>query len=91
MNSRRSEIEIIRDILSLSRDGAKKTQILYGTNLSYTQLQEYLTFLIKSGALEVLNSSDSRLYKTTNKGIEILEDINRLMRNLSISIMRSKD
>ncbi|HEC81433.1 MAG TPA: DUF4364 domain-containing protein, partial [Thermoplasmatales archaeon] len=38
VNTRRCEIEIIRDILSLATKGAKKTQILYKTNLSYTQL-----------------------------------------------------
>ncbi len=86
VNSRRSEIEIIRDILSLSKGGVKKTQILYGTNLSYTQLQEYLSFLIKSGAIEIVNSSDTKIYKTTTKGVEILEDINKLMKNLSTSL-----
>lgn len=84
VNSRRSEIEIIRDILSLSREGAKKTQILYRTNLSYTQLQEYLSFLLKTGAIKVDESDASRIYKTTDKGIEILEDINKLIKNLSV-------
>jgi len=47
VNNRRSEIDIIGEILNLSRDGAKKTEILYQGNLSYTQLQKYLPFLLK--------------------------------------------
>ena len=46
-NKRRSEIQIIGEILELSRYGAKKTEILYQSNMSFTQLQNYLSFLLE--------------------------------------------
>jgi len=83
-DSRRSEIEIIQDILKLSVDGAKKTEILYQGNLSYTLLRNYLGILLKNQVLEeriVRNNGNgsSRLYVTTHKGHELLRDIDKMM------------
>ncbi len=82
-NNRRSEIEIIGEILTLSQDGARKTEILYQGNLSYTQLQGYLPFLLKKNILEeniVNNNGNSyKLYKVTEKGLGVLEDIKRVL------------
>lgn len=52
LNNRRSEIEIIRDILALSRQGAKKTEIMYQVNLSFFQLNNYLEFLLEYELLQ---------------------------------------
>jgi len=84
VNNRRCEIEIISDILSLCREGAKKTQILYRTNLSYTQLRDYLSFLIKAGVLEENNTKPYNVYITTQKGLEILDNIKKLIEKLRI-------
>lgn len=81
-NNRRSEIEIIGEILTLSRDGARKTEILYQGNLSYTQLQGYLPFLLEKNILEESiadnNGNSYKLYKTTEKGLGLLQDIKRV-------------
>ncbi|HID25942.1 MAG TPA: DUF4364 domain-containing protein [Thermoplasmata archaeon] len=82
VNTRRCEIEIIREILSLATRGAKKTQILYKTNLSYTQLQEYLSFLLNSHSLEIEEAGNTRIYRTTSKGLETLKDINKILDDL---------
>lgn len=83
VNNRRSEIEIIGKILTLSRTGAKKTEILYQGNLSYSQMQEYLPFLIKKNILEEQhiknNGGSSKLYKITDKGLNLLEDIKKVL------------
>ena len=83
-NSRRSEIEIIGEILKLSRKGARKTEILYQGNLSYTQLQNYLSFLVKKDILEekVMRNNSGKshgIYKTTNKGNDLLMYINKIL------------
>ena len=82
-NNRRSEIKIIGEILKLSQGGARKTEILYQGNLSYTQLQGYLPFLLKKNILEeniVNNNGNSyKLYRVTEKGLALLEDINRIL------------
>jgi len=83
MFKRRSEIEIIGEILDLSKDGAKKTEILYQSNMSFTQLQHYLSFLmekdiIKENIIEIDNGKSSKIYINTEKGNHLLEEINKL-------------
>jgi predicted transcriptional regulator len=83
INNRRSEIEIVRDILNLTTKGAKKTQILYQTNLSYTQLRDYLSFLLEKKFVELHEDNSSRIYKVTEKGTELLQSIKTVIRHLS--------
>lgn len=87
VNVRRSEFEIISDILTLSRNGAKKTELIYQGNLSYTQVQKYLPFLIERQILEVQetknNGNSGKLYKITQKGTAFLEDIDKVLVHFS--------
>lgn len=83
-NKRRSEIQIIGDILALSKNGAKKTEILYQSNMNFSQLQNYLSHLLEKDILEESfitndNGIKSKVYVTTEKGNELLEDINKLI------------
>jgi len=82
-NSRRSEIEIIGEILSLSRNGARKTEILYQTNMNFSQLQRYLSYLIENDCISENSVSNgnglsSKLFVNTPKGDDLLEDINKV-------------
>ena len=70
---RRDRLEIIADILKITRDGQSKTRILYGGNLSFLQLTEYLDFMIKKGLLEVKMDNKRRIYRTSNRGFKYLE------------------
>jgi predicted transcriptional regulator len=83
MNNRRSEFEIIGKILDLSKNGAKKTELLYKGNFSYTQLTGYLTFLVNKDILEERtvkdNGQTSRRYITTEKGQNLLRNINKTL------------
>ena len=87
VNARRSEFEIIREILMLSRDGTKRTEILYQCNLSYTQLQKYLPFLLERDIVKehrVKNNGNSiKIYKITQKGNLFLEDIGKALSHLA--------
>ena len=83
MFKRRSEIEIIGEILDLSKEGAKKTEILYQSNMSFSQLQHYLSFLLEKNIVEennIVNDSGRsiKIYVTTEKGNNLLEEINNL-------------
>ena len=73
---RRSELDIITEILELTLNETKKTNILYKVNLSYLQLQNYLPFLIKKQILEeclVKDKDKSYIYyKITTKGLGLL-------------------
>ena len=83
VNNRRSEFEIISKILDISRDGARKTELLYQGNLSYTQLQDYLSFLVEKDILEEYevknNGNSSKAYRMTKKGSNLLDDINKTL------------
>lgn len=72
MGSYRSRFDIIADILKVVRDnGAKKTQIMYGANLSYRVLMKYLSVVLD--ACLVRFEDDRRCYVLTAKGREFLE------------------
>jgi len=83
VKNRRSEIEIIKDILDLSKNGSKKTSILYKGNLSFYQLQEYLPYLIEKDVLEEKYHRDNgrsyKFYKTTTKGLSLLEQAKKTL------------
>ena len=87
LKNRRSEIEIISKILNVSRQGARKTEILYQGNLSYMQLQSYLPFLIEKDILfeETVanNGSSYKKYKLTDKGSNLYNDIQKVLVHLS--------
>ena len=66
---RRDRLFIMAEILDVARDGALKTQIMYRANLSFAQLNEYLSLLLDLNLLEVAEGSEKRtIYKTTDKG-----------------------
>ena len=83
VNNRRSEFEIICKLLDLSKYGAKKTELLYQANLSYTQLKSYLSFLIEKEVIVTVevknNGNNGILYQLTDKGFEFLNDINKTL------------
>ncbi|MEM3551695.1 MAG: winged helix-turn-helix domain-containing protein [Candidatus Bathyarchaeia archaeon] len=74
MGSYRSRFDIIADILHVVKGndgGAKKTQIMYGANLSYKVLMRYLAEVLDACLLEFENNR--RCYVLTAKGREFLE------------------
>jgi len=75
---KRSEAEIIRRILSLAQRETKKTHLMYRTNMSYSLFIDYLDFLLEKNLLEkkTSNPSDATVYKITEKGKKVLENIN---------------
>ena len=73
MGSYRGRFDIIADILRVVKgnDGAKKTQIMYGANLSYKVLMRYLGEVLE--ACLVKFEMSRRCYVLTAKGREFLE------------------
>ena len=70
ITQRRSNLEIVAEILKIARTGAKKTRIVYGANLNFKMLGEYLTRLEKAG---LITQNGGGVIKTTEKGIEYLQ------------------
>jgi predicted transcriptional regulator len=81
---RRNRIYIIADILTIAKEGSLKTQIMYRANLSFVQLNEYLSFLTKIYLLKIKKENGKAIYRTTVKGDKYLEkykDIANLLEN----------
>ena len=66
------------EMLEISRNGALKTQIMYKANLSFAQLNEYLSLLLEIGLLEAVNKGKKTLYKTTGKGLHYIQGHKKL-------------
>jgi len=76
----RSRLDIIADILHVvSKEGAKKTQIMYQANLSYKVLTKYLTEVIEACLVRL--QRNERIYVLTSKGREFLEKYRKYSRS----------
>jgi predicted transcriptional regulator len=70
---RRDKLVIMAEIMDIARAGALKTQIMYKANLSFSQLNEYLTTLVKLNFLEKNNQDGKDVYTATPKGTNFLK------------------
>ena len=79
MNRRRSNIEIIADMLRVGENGAGKTEIMYSANMSYSQLQKYLGFLLSHRLVDKVEVGNPIVtYRVTDKGRGLLRDIDNI-------------
>lgn len=83
VNARRSELKIIDEILSLSKNGAKTTELLYQCNLSYTQCKSYISFLLEKSVLmeksEKNGCNYNKVYYTTQRGNDLLLNVKQAL------------
>ncbi len=85
INRRRSNIEIIAEMLKVGENGAGKTKIMYNANLSYTQIQKYLAFLLGQGFIDKMEiGNPSVTYKVTDSGLRLLNSINSVKEMLGL-------
>jgi predicted transcriptional regulator len=77
---RRSNIEIIADMLRVGENGAGKTEIMYTANMSYSQIQKYLEYLVNQGFVTKVNTDHTMIaYQVTDSGLKLLKAIDTLM------------
>jgi len=80
MHRRRSNIEIIGDMLRVGTNGAGKTEIMYSANMSYSQLQKYLGMLISQGFIDRLEIGNPVVtYHLTERGAALLKSIDTIL------------
>jgi len=85
VNRRRSDIEIIADMLKVGENGAGKTEIMYSANMSYAQIQKYLGYLIGQGFIDKMKMGNpSVTYRVTDSGLKLLQLINDLREMLGL-------
>jgi predicted transcriptional regulator len=74
VNRRRSDIEIIAEMLKVGENGAGKTEIMYSVNMSYSQIQKYLGYLVAEGFVDTIKIGNPCVYyRVTEKGLKLLE------------------
>jgi predicted transcriptional regulator len=74
VNRRRSDIEIIAEMLKVGENGAGKTEIMYSVNMSYSQIQKYLGYLLSEGFIDTIKIGNPNVYyRVTEKGQQLLE------------------
>ncbi|MFQ6122255.1 MAG: winged helix-turn-helix domain-containing protein [Dehalococcoidales bacterium] len=85
VNRRRSDIEIIADMLKVGENGAGKTEIMYSANMSYSQIQKYLGYLMSQGFIDqVRMGNPSVTYQVTDSGLKLLRLINSIKEMLGL-------
>ena len=81
LNNRRSNFEIIADMLRLGEAG--KTEIMYSANMSYFQLQKYLKFLLQLRLIDKVTVGNPTVtYRVTRKGLRLLRNIDSILQVL---------
>jgi len=75
---RRDRLYIMAEVLEIARNGCLKTQIMYRANLSFSQLNDYLGFLLEVGLLKENKENERDVYRTTSKGVRFLQSYYRI-------------
>jgi predicted transcriptional regulator len=85
VNRRRSDIEIMADMLKVGENGAGKTEIMYSANMSYSQIQKYLGYLVANGYIDKMKMGNpSVTYQVSDSGLKLLQLINNLKEMLGL-------
>ena len=80
---RRSSIQVIADILRLGEAG--KTEIMYSANMSFFQLQKYLSFLLELKLIDKVTIGNPIVtYRVTRKGLRLLKNIDVVLAMLEL-------
>lgn len=81
--NRRDRLNIMAEIMEATKGSQLKTRIMYRVNLSFSQVNEYLSFLTERGFLRVHVENRKKFYETTAKGniyIENYREMSNLLR-----------
>ena len=75
---RRDKLFIMAEILEIAREGTLKTQIMYRANLSFTQLNDYLRFMLRINLLDKVPQNGKEIYRASVKGLDFLTRYNEI-------------
>ena len=71
---RRDRLGIFAEILEVAKGRQGKTRIMYNVNLSFSQVNEYLSFLTEMGFIKVEKIKGKKTYETTSKGYNYIDN-----------------
>ena len=76
---RRDKLVIMTEIVSIAKKGTSKTHIMFKANLSFSQLNQYISLLSHTSLLEKSACDGRVIYKATQKGLEFMEKQQQIM------------
>ena len=79
---KRSRHRIISQILDICKTGAIKTRIVHQANLNFSNVNPYMDLLAKNDLIKV-EKGKTVSYTTTEKGINLLNNIREMDRQLT--------
>lgn len=75
---RRDKLDLLRDILAVcSEKKAKKTEIVYRSNMNFLKIAGYLDWLIAHQFLK----KEGSFYEITSEGLSLLSRLNDIVKN----------
>jgi len=73
------------DMLKVGENGAGKTEIMYSANMSYSQIQKYLGYLMAQGFIDRMQMGNpSVTYQVTDSGLKLLQLISSIKEMLGL-------
>ncbi len=78
----RDRLYIMAQVLDTAKEDVLKTQIMYRANLSFAQLNDYLSLLVDLKFLDMTTNDRKTTYKTTKKGSRFLDVYKELVQIL---------
>jgi predicted transcriptional regulator len=70
---RRDKLVIMAEIIAIAKEGSSKTHIMFKANLSFSQLNQYLTLLSNTKLLEKYSDNGRVVFQATAKGLEFID------------------
>ena len=80
---KRSRDMIISHILDICANGASKTRIVYQANLNFRTVLPYIELLTSNGMIDANKENMQVRYKTTDRGLELLDNYRQVQDMLS--------
>jgi predicted transcriptional regulator len=80
---KRSRDTIISKVLDICSQGAHKTKIVYQANLNFRTVNPYLELLTKNGMINTQEERNLVVYKTTTRGLALLDNYKQIQGELS--------
>jgi len=71
MAAKRSEFDVVADILRVAALGSKESEIMVGCDLTHGLLEKYLPAMVVLKLVSVEKESEN-FYRTTSRGLEFL-------------------
>ncbi len=72
-------------MLKVGENGAGKTEIMYSANMSYSQIQKYLGYLMSQGLINKMKMGNpSVTYQVTDSGLKLLELVSSIKEMLGM-------